>query len=104
MSKRTAGDVVFQSLAIEKFHGDEVAAFEFVNFIDRADVRMIQGRGRLGFALKAAECLRVLGHLFGQELKGHKATELNVLGLVHDTHPATAEFLHDAVVRNGLAD
>ena len=27
-----------------------------------------------------------------------------VLGLVDDTHPATAEFLNDAVVRNGLAD
>ena len=27
-----------------------------------------------------------------------------VLGLVDNTHAATAEFLNDAVVRNGLAD
>ena|ERR1700730_4368301 len=27
-----------------------------------------------------------------------------VTGLVHHTHPPTAELLHNAVVRNGLAD
>jgi hypothetical protein len=30
--------------------------------------------------------------------------ESSILGLVDHTHSAATEFLHDAVVRNGLAD
>ena len=40
----------------------------------------------------------------GKELQGHEAAKLSVLGLVDDTHAATAQLLDDAVVRNGLAD
>jgi len=29
-----------------------------------------------GFALKAADCLRVFGYVVGQEFESHKATEL----------------------------
>ena len=75
-----------------------------VNFVDRADVRMIQRGGGLGFALKAAESLRVFGYVVGQELESDKATEFDVLSLVDHTHAAAAELLDDAVVRDGLAD
>ncbi len=40
----------------------------------------------------------------GQELESNKATELHILSLVDDTHPATAELLDDSVVRDGLTD
>ena len=53
---------------------------------------------------KAAECLRVFGYIVRQELESDKAAELHVLGLVDHTHPAAAELLDDAVVRDGLAD
>jgi hypothetical protein len=59
---------------IQKLHGDEGFAVLVVNFVDGADVRMIQRRGSLGFALKAAECLRVFGYVVGQELEGDKAS------------------------------
>ena len=65
---------------------------------------MIQGGRGLRFALESGESLRIFCHLFGQELQGHKAVESSVLGLVDDTHPAAAEFLNDAIVRDGLAD
>ena len=74
-----------------------------VNFVD-ADVRMIQCRSRLGFALKAAECRWVFGYVVGQELQGNKPSELHILCFVNYTHPTTAELLNDAVVRDGLAD
>jgi hypothetical protein len=74
-----------------------------VNFVD-ADVRMIQCRSRLGFALKAAECRWVFGYVVGQELKGDEATEFYVLSFVDHTHPPAAQPLDDAVVRDGLAD
>ena len=43
-----------------------------VNFVDRADVGMVQGRSGLSFSLKAAERLRVFGHVVGQELESHE--------------------------------
>ena len=102
--QRTPGDAVLQRPPVQKLHGDERFAVLVVNFVDRADVGMVQCRGRLGFALETAECLRVFGYVVGQELEGHKAIELHVLGLVDHTHPAAAQLLDDAVMGEGFAD
>ena len=37
--------------------------------------------------------------MFGEELQGDEAAELDVLGLINDTHPATTQLLEDAVMR-----
>ena len=102
--ERAAGDIVFQSLAVEKFHGDEVAAFEFVNFVDGADVGVIEGGGGLRFALETFESLRVAGEIFGEKFQRDETAELGVFGFVDDAHSAAAEFFQDAVVGDGLAD
>ena len=47
------------------------------------------------------ERLRVSGNIFRQELEGDEATKLRVRGLVHDTHPTTAQLLDDVVMRDG---
>jgi hypothetical protein len=60
--------------------------------------------GGLSFPAEAFERLRVTGNLFRQELQGDEATKLRVLGLVHDTHPTTAQLLDDVVMRNVLAE
>src|ERR1039457_873214 len=86
----TPRDAVLQGQAIQKLHGDERLAMLVVNFVDGADVRMIQCRGCPSFALKAAECLRVFGYIVGKELEGDEATELYVLSLVDDTHASAA--------------
>ena len=39
-----------------------------------------------------------------KELQGNESTKLCVLGLIDDTHPPAAEFLNNAVVRDGLTD
>ncbi len=75
-----------------------------INFVDRTNVGMVQCRRSFRFALKAAEGLRVFGYVVGQELQCHKATEFEILSLVHHAHAAAAEPLHDAVMRDGLAD
>ena len=95
---------MLQRHAIEKLHGDEGLPVLLADFVDGADVGMVQGGCGLGFALKTGEGLRILGNFFGQELQRDKAAQLYVLGLVDDTHAAAAEFLDDAVVRDGLAD
>ena len=74
------------------------------DFMDRADVGMIQSGSSLRFALEAAQRLWIFGDLVGQEFQGDKAVQLQVLGLVNHAHPAAAELLDDAVVRDGLAD
>ncbi len=53
---------------------------------------------------EAAEGLRVFGYIVRQELQRRKAAEFHILGLINHTHSAPAEFLDDAVVRDGLAD
>jgi hypothetical protein len=50
------------------------------------------------------QSLAISGYVFREKLEGHEAVEPGVLGLVDNTHPATAELLDDAVVRDGLVD
>src|SRR5882672_7437266 len=97
-------DHVLQGCAVEKLHHDEGLAVLLVNLVNGADVGMVQRGGSLGFALEAAECLRIFGNVVGQELEGNEAAELQVLSLVDHTHASAAELLNDAVVRDGLAD
>jgi len=75
-----------------------------VNFVDGADVRMIQRRSSLGLALKAAERLRVFAYIVGQELQSHEAAEFQILSLVHNAHAPAAQFLENAVMRDGVVD
>ena len=74
------------------------------NVVNRADVGVIQRGGGLGFALKTGEGLRIVSYIFGQEFERDEAMQPRVLGLVHHAHSAAAQFLDDAVVRDGLAD
>src|ERR1700720_355072 len=95
---------MLQSLAIQELHGDERLAALLADVVDRADVGMVESRCGLRFTLKTGKSLGVPGYFIGQELEGDKAVQSGVLGLVDHTHPAATQLLHDAVVRNGLAD
>jgi hypothetical protein len=72
--------------------------------MDRTDVRMIKRRSGAGFAPETLQGLRILGDIVRQEFERHEAPELSVFRLVNHTHPATAQLLDDAVVRDGLTD
>jgi hypothetical protein len=101
---RSACDAVLQRQALQELHGDECFAVLVVNFVNRADVGMVQCGSSLGLTLKAAECLRVFGYVVRQEFEGDKPAQLHILSFVDHSHPATAELLDDAVMRDGLAD
>ena len=47
----------------------------FTDFVDRADVRMVQGRSGLSLALEAGQCLRVLRDFVRQKLQGDKTVQ-----------------------------
>ena len=99
-----SGDEVLERLAIEKFHGDVAPTVMLANFVDSADVGVIERGGGAGFTTEAFEGLRVAIEIFREEFKGDKAAEFGVFGLVHNAHTPTAEFFQDAVVRKCLAD
>ena len=51
---------------------------------------MIEGRGGLGFALKADQRLRIFGDGVGEEFECDETVQAGVFTLVDDTHAAAA--------------
>jgi hypothetical protein len=90
--------------AVQKLHGDEAFAVVLTDFVNRADVGMVQGGRSTGFATEAFERLRVFGYSLRMKLQRYEASKFGVLSFVDDTHPAAAEPLDDAVMRDRLAD
>jgi hypothetical protein len=69
-----------------------------------AELKHQIGLRRLRLAPESGQSLCILGYLIGQKLQSHKAVQPRILGFVDHTHPTAAQFLNDAVVRDGLAD
>src|SRR5215472_5956504 len=97
-----ARDHVLQRRPFQILHGDERLPMLIVNLVNRADVWVIEGRGSPGLTLEAAQGLRVLCHLVGEGLEDNETIQFDILSLVDDAHPTTAELLDDAVVRNSF--
>src|SRR6185437_3625399 len=102
--KGSVTDALLESRAVEKFHGEETALAVAANFINRADVRMIERGSGAGFAAKAFECVSVADEIIGKKFKRDEAAEVCVLSLVDNTHAPAADFFNNAVVGDGLAD
>jgi hypothetical protein len=100
----TAADHMFQSGAVEELHYDECLAILFVNFMNGADIGMIQSGGSLGLSLKTREGLRIAGNFIGQELQSNETAKLEVFGFIDHTHASAAKLFDDAVVRDGPPD
>src|SRR5215467_4777413 len=100
----TNRDHMLQCLAVQEFHGDERLRSRLSDFVDGADVRMVQCRRCPRLAPEAFESLPVVGKMFRKELQRNKAAQVSVFGLVNYTHPATTELFEDAVMGDGLAD
>jgi hypothetical protein len=97
-------DPLLQGDAAQQFHRDEGAAIVLADVVDRADVRVIERAGSLGFALEALERAVVAHDVVGQKLQRDGAAQPRVLGTVHHAHPAAAELIDHAVVRNRLTN
>ena len=99
-----SGDAVLEGHAFEKFHGDEGLIVVLADLVDRADVGVVQRRSGTGLAAETFERMRIAGNVSRKEFEGDKAAQADVFGLVDYAHASAAEFLDDAVVRDGLAD
>jgi hypothetical protein len=77
---------------------------QLINFMDGADVCVIERGSSFSLPLKAGQWLRVFGYIIRQEFERDKALEFNVVGLEDDTHAPAAKFLDNAIVGDGLVD
>src|SRR5581483_5048905 len=88
----------------KKFHDDVSVAFVLTDVVNGANVGMVQRRRGLCLAAKSSQRLWIPRYVLGQELQRNKAMQPRVFGLIHNPHSATAKFLHNAVMGNGLPD
>ena len=102
--QRTDGNSIFERLAFQESHRQECLAAILVDLVDRTDVGVMQSGGGLSLPKEPLLGLFVVQQMRGQELEGHIALELLVLGSIHNTHAALAELLDDAVVADRPAD
>jgi hypothetical protein len=102
--ERTSRDGILQGAALEEFHGNEGPSVVFSDFIDRADVGMVESGSSTRLAAKSFERLWVMSNFVRQEFQRNETPKLGVLGFVDDTHSTTAKLFDDAVVRDSLAN
>jgi hypothetical protein len=89
---------MLERLAFEILHGDEEAAAIFGDFVNRANVGMIQRGSGAGFTAKTLEGRGVFGNVVREKLEGNRAAKIDVFGFINDAHPAAAELFENAEV------
>jgi hypothetical protein len=101
---RASRQTLLEVLALDELEGEEGLPVGLLEPVDGGDVRVVEGREKVGLALEAAEALRVLHHLGRKHLDGHLAAQGRVGGPVDLAHPTGPEGGSDPVVRQRLAD
>ncbi len=100
----TAGaDERLDRVAIDELHDDVAEPIDFTDVIDRADVRMIEGRGQPRLAFEPALCGFCCGELGQEGLNDYRAFEAHVFGLVGSCLTALPKLTDNAIVRQRLA-
>src|SRR5207247_10586354 len=97
-------DTLFQRPAFQQLHGNEVPAIGLANFINCADVGMVQRRGSPRFALKALQSGGIFFQFTRQKLQCNMPPEVEVLRRIDHTHATAAQLPQDAVVGNRLTN
>jgi hypothetical protein len=96
--------LVLERPSLQVLHDEEGLPLVLADVVDGADVRMVEGRGRLRLALESLLGDRVAEQLLGKKLERHEAMQPLVLRLVDDAPAAAGQPPDDAVVGDGLAD
>ena len=93
-----------QPLAADELHHVVGQAVLLADAEDRDDVRVVEPRGRVGFADEALAALRVQLRVRGQYLEGDRTAERLLHRLEHDAHPAAADLADDAEVAKAVRE
>jgi hypothetical protein len=97
-------DGVLEGFALQILHGHEAPSSLFANFVNGADVGMVESGSSTSLPAEAFKGLRVFGEIFGKEFQSDETPKLNVLSLKDNTHGAATKLFYDTVVRDGLTD
>src|SRR6185503_14373078 len=99
-SKRIVFDCFRERAAFNVLHHDEGRVTFFADFMDCADIWMIERCRRLRFSKEPFLCLLVADRSRWQHFDCYFAIELDVLRKVHLAHTTRTELPNDSVVRN----
>jgi len=95
----------FQGFTFVVRHDDkQLAIGSLADFVNRANVIMIEGRGGFGFVDEALLFLLGMAEMWREKFEGDEAVELQVLGFVDDAHATAAELFNDFIMGDDLAD
>src|SRR5262245_49448086 len=92
--ERTSHEPICQRLSFEVLHDEKTNRFpvrrrhadRFADVVQRADMRMIEGRDRASFAFEAGPSVTIERKLFGKNLDCDRAIESYVPRFVHFAH------------------
>jgi len=98
--KGTPADGLRQHLSVEHLHREEMTPFVLADFVDRANVGVVQAGNRARFVLKARDAAISIGR---EELDNDLSAQREILGAIHDRAGALPELLPDAVMRDRLS-
>ena len=90
-------DALRQILALDEFHHEGRDAPALLETVDAGNVRMIQRRQSLRFALEAREAVGVVRERLRQDLDRDVAIQLRVASPIDLSHPAFADRRSDVV-------
>ena len=93
-----------QCSSLDMLHGDEDKPVLFTDFVDGADVGMVEGRGHLGLADQACASRLVASHLGRQDLQNDIAVQPFIPGKISHTHAASPDGFDDVVMAQGAAE
>ena len=95
-------ELIAQRSAVHILHGDERSAADVADFVDRADMWMVQGGG-IPCLTQHTGSRRFVVAPAVHELQGDVPMEGRVEGEEHDSHPSAPEHALDAVGAEHLA-
>jgi hypothetical protein len=96
--QRTIVDFALQGSSFEQLEDEERPALIVSDFMDRADVRMVQRRRGARLAEEPIDRLTIGGLGTSQEFESDLPAEREVFAQVDLSHSATAQLLDDTVV------
>ncbi len=95
---------MFQRDSVKVLHHDERAPIVLPDFVNRADVRVVERGSGARLPAKTFQGLSILGYVVGQKLQRDGTAEIGIFGSIDHTHPATPDLFEDMIVRDGLVD
>ena len=86
-----------QILAVDVFHREEVAAFEFADIVDAADVGMRNLPGDAHFRKQPLAPHGIVCKRLGQEFQRHRLSQLEIVGAINLAHASAADQPDNAI-------